>query len=130
MKQRDDEVLGTASALLVAGVLLAAVILSAVAGFAFYAPQLGQLAGGQGATGADDSLTRPRDRARVEVAAYMAEGGEDRPTLAEVIEFFALEEDTWSCTVGENYGEAAQARASQYADRRLQVGDEIILCLD
>lgn len=121
------------TALLLAVTLAAAVALAAWAGFAFYAPEVGELAGGREDAGAE-GLTRPRDRATVEVAAYMAgggaEGGEARPTLAQVIEFFALEEDTWACTVEENYGRAAAGRAAQYARRPLRVGDEIVLCLD
>ena len=134
--------LTAAPALLLAVVLVAAVALAAWAGFAFYAPQVGELAGGrQGETGGETGTagrSLPRDRARVEVAAYMAggaEGGgtggaEARPTLAQVFEFFALEEDTWACAVAENYGQAAAERAAQYARRPLRVGDEIVLCLD
>lgn|GEM_PF-6035365 len=117
------------TALVMAAALVAVVLLSAWAGYAFYAPQVGELAGG-GEEAAVEGLTRPRDRARVEVAAYMAGEGEDRPTLAQVIEFFALEEDTWRCTVAENYGAAAAERAPQYAQRRLPAGDEVTLCLD
>ncbi len=125
-------VTGAAAVALAAG-LATVVALAAWAGFAFYAPEVGELAGGR-EEAAVEGLTRPRDRATVEIAAYMAagspEGDAARPTLAQVIEFFALEEDTWRCTVGENYGEAAAERAGQYVQRRLRPGEEIVLCLD
>lgn len=132
-RERSVPSLTGAAAVLLAAGLAAVVALAAWAGFAFYAPEVGELAGGREEP-AVEGLTRPRDRATVEIAAYMAagspEGDAARPTLAQVIEFFALEEDTWRCTVGENYGEAAAERAGQYVQRRLRPGEEIVLCLD
>jgi len=116
---------GAALVALVAGAVL--VILGSAWGFAFYAPQKGRLA--QAAAQAAETAER-RDRVRVEVSEAMAPGGEGRPTLASVVDFFALEDDTLRCTVAENQGEAAAERAAQFARRPLQLGTEVVLCLD
>jgi hypothetical protein len=116
---------GAALAALAAGAVL--VILGSWWGFAFYAPQKGHLAQ---ATAQAAETSERRDRVRVEVSEAMAPGGTGRPTLASVVEFFALEDDTLPCTVEQRHGEAAQERAARFARRPLPVGTPVTLCLD
>jgi hypothetical protein len=108
---------------------LAALVLAAVLGYEFYAPIIGRIATG------DEAEARPavpRNRASVKVEAYMAkEPGKGLPTLADVVRFYGLEEDTIECAVQENYGEAASPAAIPVLARRpIKIGDEVILCLD
>ncbi len=110
-------------------IVLVALVLALVLGYEFYAPLVGQVAAG------DEEEARPaipRDRAVVKVEAYMArQPGHGLPTLADVVSFYGLEEDTIACTVQENHGEAASTSAIPIlASRPLEIGDEMILCLD
>jgi hypothetical protein len=52
-----------------------------------------------------------------------------RPTLRDVVAFYALEEDSIPCTVRETWGESDQD-ATARADAPLSIGDELQLCLD
>jgi hypothetical protein len=101
-------------------IALAALVLAAV---------VGRIAAG------DEAEARPavpRNRASVKVEAYMAkEPGKGLPTLADVVRFYGLEEDTIECAVQENYGEAASKAAIPILARRpIRTGNEVVLCLD
>jgi hypothetical protein len=109
--------------------ILLALIFAAVLGYEFYAPLIGRVATG------DEQEAKPavpRDRAAVKVEAYMAsQSGHGLPTLADVVRFYGLENDTIACAVQENDGEAASPAAISALMRRpLKIGDEVILCLD
>ena len=110
-------------------IVLVALGIAAVLGYAFYAPIVGQIATGDEQE-AEPAV--PRDRAAVKVEVYMAkEPGKRLPTLADVVRFYGLEEDTIECAVQENHGEAASPTAVPVLARRpLTIGDEVILCLD
>lgn len=107
----------------------AALVVALVLGYEFYSPIVGKLADGDEAQAKPDV---PRDRAVVKAEAYMARTpGQGLPSLADVIRFYGLEQDTIPCAVQENHGEAASAAAVPVLARRtLKAGEEIILCLD
>ena len=111
--------------------LLALVVLGGAAalGYEFYAPVAGQIAAGDPQEARPDV---PRDRALVKVEAYMSkEPGKGLPTLADIVRFYGLEEDTVLCAVQENHGEAASPAAIPVlAKRPLRMGEEVMLCLD
>jgi hypothetical protein len=110
-------------------IVLVALGIAAALGYAFYAPVIGQIVTGD-EWEAEPAV--PRDRATVKVEAYMArEPGRGLPTLADVVRFYGLEEDTIECAVQENHGEAASPAAIPVLARRpLRISDEVILCLD
>lgn len=110
-------------------IVLVAIGLAATLGYEFYAPVVGQIAAG------DEQEARPavpRNRALVKVEAYMTrQSGRALPTMADMVRFYGLEDDTLECAVQENYGEAASPAAIQVlSNRPVQIGEEIILCLD
>jgi hypothetical protein len=110
-------------------IVLVALGLAAALGYEFYAPIVGQIAAG------DEQEAQPavpRNRALVKVEAYMArQPGITLPTLMDTARFYGLEDDTLECAVQENYGEAARpAAVPVLSNRPVQIGEEIILCLD
>jgi hypothetical protein len=112
---------------LVVGVaLLALLFLGATRRLGFAAPAAG-VTQGEPAPGGGEL---PRDRARVVVEAAMAKPGE-RPTLADVVRFYGLEEEAVACTVAEAHGLAANdRRIAALARRPLRVGETVTICLD
>ncbi|MES1245886.1 MAG: hypothetical protein ABUT39_30040 [Acidobacteriota bacterium] len=120
---------GSGRLILIALSVLIAVGGAVALGYEFYAPVRGQVAVGNPQEAQPDE---PRDRAKVKVEAYMAkEPGKGLPTLADVVRFYGLEEDTVPCAVAENHGEAAsKAAIPVLAKRPIRVGEEVTLCLD
>jgi hypothetical protein len=112
----------------VVALVLAVVLVAAPRwGFGFYAPQRGQVAAGEPRPGGGEM---PRDRAKVRVLAEMAAPGE-RPSLADVVRFYGLDEDAVRCTVGEAHGvSAGDRRIEALSKRPLKVGETVTLCLD
>jgi hypothetical protein len=117
---------GSGSVILLA---IGALVTAASLGYEFYAPVVGQIANGSAAQAKPDV---PRDRAIVKAAAYMSpKPWQALPSLADVIRFYGLEQDTIPCAVQANHGEAASAAAIPVlASRPLQPEEEVILCLD
>jgi hypothetical protein len=97
----------------------------------YYAPRRGVLSGGApAASGRDAELGR--NRAVVKIVPEMAVKVGIRPTLADAIRFFGLEEEVLRCSA------LATAGEEELDERRLQalerqpraVGDSVTLCLD
>jgi hypothetical protein len=112
-------------------ILLALVVAAAAAGFGIYSPRRGETAAGD-ARHAQPQW--PRDMATVEVRRQMAGDQGEPPTLADVVGFFALEDDTLACTLVEN-DETEPLQQSQeiirrLARKRLSVGATVKLCLN
>jgi hypothetical protein len=112
----------------VGGLVLAGlIVLAPQLGMGFYAPARGQVATGEPRPGGREM---PRDRAAVKVIPEMAAPGE-RPTLADVVRFYGLDEDAVRCTAAEAYGLAVgDKRIDGYARRAVKVGDTVTVCLD
>lgn len=120
------KMVGNGTLVLVALVALAA---AAALGFEFYAPVLGEIAVG------DEQEAKPqvpRDRAVIKVERIMAaDPVRGVPTLADIVRFHGLEQDTLECTVQENHqGAAGPSAIPVLARRPLRAGDEVTLCLD
>ncbi len=116
--------------LLVTVGLLAA---SAVLDLGYYAPQ-GEISGGTAATSGRDSELA-RNRAVVKIVPEMALRPGIRPTLADAIRFFGLEEEVLRCsalaTAGTEEGDEMDERRLQALERQPRApGDSVTLCLD
>ena len=106
--------------------LVLAPLVAAALGYAFYAPPVGETAGGDPGKAAPE---QPRDRVKVRAETRMA-SRPGPPTLKDVVRFHGLEDDTLPCTVEENYGSVPKVVLPTYERRPLKQGEEIILCLD
>jgi hypothetical protein len=118
---------GLVLALVALGLLAAAVVLD----LGYYAPRRGVLSGGTAAATSRDAELG-RNRAVVKIVPEMAQKAGLRPTLADAIRFFGLEQEVLRCsalaTAGEEEMEARRLQALERQPRA--VGDSVTLCLD
>ena len=116
--------------LVIVGLLAA----SAMFDLGYYAPPRREISGGTGvATGRDSDLAR--NRAVVKMVPEMALRPGLRPTLADAIRFFGLEEEVLRCsalaTAGTEEGDEPDERRLQALERQPRpIGDPVTLCLD
>ena len=124
-----DSSRGWVLAVVALGLLAASVVLD----LGYYAPR-GALSGGTAAaTGRDAELAR--NRVVVKIVPEMAVRQGVRPTLADAIRFFGLEEETLRCaaqaTAGTEEGDELDERRLQALGRQPRaLGDSVTLCLD
>jgi hypothetical protein len=117
------------------GLVLAVVALALLAAAAVldlgYSTRRGGISGGTAVTAGRESELG-RNRAVVKIVPEMAPRPGVRPTLADAIRFFGLEEETLRCSAQATAGE------DELDERRLQslgrqprpLGDSVTLCLD
>ena len=123
---RRVESRGVVLAVVAVGLLAAAIVLDLG-----YYTRRGTLSGGT-AVATDRESELGRNRAVVKIVPEMAPRPGVRPTLADAIRFFGLEEETLRCSAQATAGE------EEVDERRLQalgrqpraLGDSVTLCLD
>ncbi len=111
-------------------VALGLLVAAAVLDLGFYAPR-GALSGGTAvATATDAELAR--NRAVVKIDPEMALRPGIRPTLADAIRFFGLEQEVLRCSALATAGEEdLDERRLQTLERQPRaLGDSVTLCLD
>lgn len=117
-------------AVVLGAVVLGLLAASAVLDLGYYAPKGEISAGTAAASGRDSELAR--NRAVVKIVPEMASRPGLRPTLADAIRFFGLEEEVLRCSA------LATAGEEEMDERRLQAlerqprtpGEPVTLCLD
>ncbi|MEP7010575.1 MAG: hypothetical protein ABJC13_09655 [Acidobacteriota bacterium] len=117
---------GVVLAVVVLGLLAAAVWLD----LGYYAPR-GALSGGTAVVAERDSQMG-RNRAVVKIVPEMALHPGVRPTLADAIRFFGLEEETLGCSAQATAGEEEvdERRLESMERQPRALGDSVTLCLD